>query len=55
MNNGKEYLVVTEDHKPNNEKEKQRIENNGGQVYQTQTPITGTENEMLNGQILLGP
>ena len=55
MNDGKNYIVVTEDHKPNNEKEKKRIENNGGQVYQTQTPITGTENEMLNGQILLGP
>jgi serine/threonine protein phosphatase PrpC len=55
LNNGKEYIVVTEDHKPNNEKEKNRIIKSGGQVYQTQTPINGAENDILNGQILLGP
>ena len=55
LNCGNEYLIVTEDHKPSNEKEKARIIEKGGQVYQTQTPITGAENEALNGQILLGP
>ena len=55
LNYGNEYLIVTEDHKPNNEKEKARIIEKGGQVYQTQTPITGAENDALNGQILLGP
>ena len=55
LNYGNEYLIVTEDHKPSNEKEKARIIEKGGQVYQTQTPITGAENEALNGQILLGP
>ena len=55
LNNGNQYIVVTEDHKPNNEREKNRIIQNGGQVYQTQTPINGAENDVLNGQILLGP
>ena len=55
LNNGNQYIVVTEDHKPSNEKEKNRIIQSGGQVYQTQTPITGAENDVLNGQILLGP
>jgi protein phosphatase 2C family protein 2/3 len=55
LNLGSEYIIVTEDHKPNNEKEKIRIINNGGQVYQTQTPINGEEGDVLNGQILLGP
>lgn len=55
LNNGEKYVVVTEDHKPSNENEKNRIIQNGGQVYQTQTPITDAENESLNGQILLGP
>ena len=55
LNNGNEYLVITEDHKPNNEKEKNRIIQSGGQVYQTQTPISGAENDILNDQILLGP
>ena len=55
LNNGNQYIVVTEDHKPSNEKEKNRIIQSGGQVYQTQTPISGAENDVLNGQILLGP
>ena len=55
LNNGNQYIVVTEDHKPSNEKEKNRIIQSGGQVYQTQTPITGAENDVLNGQILLCP
>ena len=55
LNYGNQYLIVTEDHKPSNEKEKARIIEKGGQVYQTQTPITGAENDAFNGQILLGP
>ena len=55
LNNGDEYRIITEDHKPNNEKEKNRIIQSGGQVYQTKTPLNGAENDILNGQILLGP
>ena len=54
-NNGSNYIEVTEDHKPNNPKEKIRIVKNGGHVYQSQTVINGAEKENLNGQILLGP
>ena len=54
-NNGKNFITITEDHKPNNPKEKKRIIKNGGQVYQSQTVITGTDKESLNGQILFGP
>ena len=54
-NNGNNYIEVTEDHKPNNPKEKIRIVKNGGHVYQSQTVINGAEKENLNGQILLGP
>ena len=53
--NGANYVEITEDHKPNNPKEKKRILRNGGHVYQSQTVINGTEKESLNGQILLGP
>ena len=52
---GKSFVVVTEDHKPNNKKEKERIIKNGGHVYQSRTVISGAENESLNGQILFGP
>ena len=54
-NLGKSYVEITEDHKPNNPREKNRIIKNGGQVYQSQTVISGTEKESLNGQILFGP
>ena len=54
-NNGSNFVVITEDHKPNNPKEKKRIIKNGGHVYQSQTVINGTEKESLNGQILFGP
>ena len=54
-NFGKNYVEITEDHKPNNPKEKIRIIKSGGQVYQSQTVINGTEKESLNGQILFGP
>ena len=52
---GKSFVVVTDDHKPNNDKERKRIIQNGGHVYQSRTVISGAENENLNGQILYGP
>ena len=52
---GKNFVVVTEDHKPNNINERNRIIKNGGHVYQSKTVISGAENENLNGQILFGP
>jgi len=57
---GKKMVVLTNDHKPNDEKEKQRIVENGGKVYQTQTNaknITGvnSSSNTNNNQILLGP
>ena len=54
-NNGNEYIIITEDHKPCNENEQKRIMENGGEVYQTQTPINGIDNDTINNQILLGP
>ena len=54
LNNGTKYKVVTEDHKPNSEKEKKRILENGGKIYQSQTPISNLINKNSN-QILLGP
>ena len=54
-NNGKRYIEITEDHKPNNPREKKRVIKNGGHVYQSQTVINGAEKESLNGQILFGP
>ena len=54
-NYGKNYVEITDDHKPNNIKEKNRIIKNGGHVYQSQTVINGTEKENLNGHILFGP
>ena len=54
-NNGSEYIIITEDHKPSNENEQKRITENGGEVYQTQTPINGVDNDTLSNQILLGP
>ena len=52
---GINFVVVTDDHKPNNPNEKNRIIKNGGHVYQSRTVISGAENENLNGQILFGP
>ena len=52
---GTNFVVVTDDHKPNNINEKNRIIKNGGHVYQSRTVISGAENENLNGQILFGP
>ena len=55
INNGKQYLEVTRDHKPNSPNEIIRIKKNGGSIYQSQTMITNTENKDLNGKILIGP
>ena len=55
MDNGKKYIVVTNDHKPNSSNELIRIKNNGGNVYQSQTVINNLENAFLNGKILIGP
>ena len=50
INGGKEYKIITTDHKPSNENEKKRIIQSGGEVYQTQTPINTLNNisENLN-------
>ena len=43
-NSGKELYQVTRDHKPNDEKEKARIENYGGKVYYAnKTTVNGVE------------
>ena len=55
INNGKQYLEVTKDHKPNSPNEIIRIKKNGGSIYQSQTMITNTDNMDLNGKILIGP
>ena len=55
MNDGQKYIEVTEDHKPNSQKEMLRITKNGGTVYQSQTPINNITNPLLNGKILIGP
>ena len=55
MDNGKKYITVTHDHKPNSPNEIIRIKNNGGNVYQSQTVINNLENAFLNGKILIGP
>ena len=53
MNNGLIQKDVTRDHKPNYPYEKERINANGGEIYQTQTNIP--EGEIMSGKILLGP
>ena len=55
MDNGKTYIAVTKDHKPNSPNEIIRIKNNGGNIYQSQTIINNLENAYLNGKILIGP
>ena len=54
LNNRNQYILMTEDHKPCNKKEKNRIVQSGGQVYQIQTAINGSQNDILNFKILLG-
>ena len=53
--NGKSFVMVTEDHKPNNKKDKERIIKNDGHVYRGKKVLSGEEYENLNGKILLGP
>ena len=53
MKNGNIKKDVTRDHKPNYPYEKERINNNGGEIYQTQTTIPN--GEFYSGKILLGP
>ena len=55
MNNGNNYIEVTNDHKPNSPNEIIRIRKNGGNIYQSQTIINNTENNNINGKILIGP
>ena len=55
MDNGKKYIAVTKDHKPNSPNEIIRIKKNGGNIYQSQTIINNIENSYLNGKILIGP
>ena len=51
--NGKIQKDITLDHKPNTPYEKERIINNGGKIYQTQTPIE--DDESFKDKILVGP
>ena len=51
MSINNELREITIDHKPNFPNEKKRIYENGGQVYQSQTPINNNNNE----QYLIGP
>ena len=55
FNNGKIQRDITRDHKPNTPYEKERIIENGGQIYQTKTHIKVEENSILKNKILLGP
>ena len=55
MDEGKKYITITKDHKPNSPNEIIRIKNNGGNIYQSQTVINNLENNYLNGKILIGP
>ena len=47
-NGGKEYKIITTDHKPSNEDEYKRIIQSGGEVYQTQTPINSINNANMD-------
>ena len=51
--NGKITKDITRDHKPNYPYEKERIIENGGTLYQTQTPLEDDEN--FKNKILIGP
>ena len=60
-NRGNKMDVITNDHKPNEEGESKRIIENGGKVYQTQTPARFLNIANFNGngnnsnQVFLGP
>ena len=51
MSINNELREITIDHKPNFPNEKKRIYENGGQVYQSQTPINNNNTD----QLLIGP
>ena len=51
--NGKIQKDITIDHKPNWPVEKERINKNGGKIYQTQTPLD--DDEIYQNKILIGP
>ena len=58
MSINNELREITIDHKPNFPNEKKRIYENGGQVYQSQTPINSNNNNNNinnNEQYLIGP
>ncbi len=61
LTGGKNMEVLSNDHKPNEEGENKRIIENGGKVYQTQTPakLLNIPNMITNGnnsnQVLVGP
>ena len=55
MENGKKYIEVTKDHKPNSPNELKRIKRYGGNIYQTETTINNASNPNLEGKILIGP
>ena len=55
MDNGKKFIEVTKDHKPNSPNEMKRIKKYGGNIYQTETLMNNNNNPNLNGKILLGP
>ena len=55
MENGKKFIEVTKDHKPNSPNELKRIKRYGGDIYQTETVINNVNNLDINGKILKGP
>ena len=55
MENGKKFIEVTKDHKPNSPNEVKRIKRYGGNIYQTETVINNVNNLDINGKILIGP
>ena len=55
MENGKKYIEVTKDHKPNSLTEVKRIKKYGGDIYQSETVISNNNNPDVNGKILVGP
>ena len=55
MDNGKKYIEVTKDHKPNSPNEIKRIKKYGGSIYQTETVMNNVNNPEMNGKILIGP